>query len=97
MRRAARVDRNQAEIVDALRAMGCSVWIIGLPLDLLVGVPGKDGAGTTMLFEVKDGTKPPSGRKHTDLQAEFFKTWRGGPVATVTDVDSALRAARVAA
>ena len=37
MRYAARVDQNQAQVVSALRAAGAYVWIIGLPVDLLVG------------------------------------------------------------
>ena len=37
MRRAARVDANQEQIVSVLRAAGAVVWIIGLPVDLLVG------------------------------------------------------------
>ena len=37
MRHAARVDANQIQIVSALRAAGAYVWIIGLPVDLLVG------------------------------------------------------------
>ena len=44
MRRAAKIDENQPEIVDALRAMGCSVTILsavgnGCP-DILVGFRG---------------------------------------------------------
>lgn len=86
MRYAARVDANQAAIVSALRAAGCSVWIIGLPVDLLVGVNGQ-----TALVEVKDGPK----KKHTPLQQAFMADWKGGTVATIPDVDSALRLAKV--
>ena len=88
MRHAARVDENQAEIVAALRAAGASVWIIGLPVDLLVGY-----AGQTVPVEVKGltGKRSPKPRRYTELQAEFMRTWQGGPVATFTDVDGALR------
>ena len=48
MRRAARVDANQAEIVAALRQAGASVWIIGIPVDLLVGF-----RGMTIAVEIK--------------------------------------------
>lgn len=85
MRRAARIDATQPAIVAALEAIGCSVWIIGLPLDLLVGFRGQ-----TYLIECKDGSQPASRRQHTDLQLEFIRTWRGGPIATVGDVESAL-------
>ncbi len=88
-RYAARTDSNQAEIVAALRAAGCSVWIIGLPVDLLVGNNGK-----TLCVEVKrmTGKLVPKPTKHTKLQREFMMSWTGGPVATVTDAESALRA-----
>lgn len=88
MRHAARVDANQAEIVAALRAAGALVWIIGLPVDLLVG-----HAGQTALVEVKTltGKRNPKAAKHTKLQRDFMASWQGGTVATVTDVESALR------
>ena len=89
MRYAARVDANQAEIVAALRNAGASVWPIGLPVDLMVGLGGK-----TMLIEVKTltGKRSPKPARHTKLQIDFMASWRGGPVATVTDVEGALRA-----
>jgi len=92
MRRAARVDANQAEIVAALRAAGASVWVIGLPVDLLVGFHG-----LTTLVECKSlsGKRNPKPAKHTQLQKDFMLMWKGGAVATVTDVESALRVLRV--
>lgn len=94
MRRAAKVDANQAEIVQALRKVGCSVLDTsavggGFP-DLVVGCGGK-----TMLMEIKDGAKPPSARRLTSAQLELHAAWRGGPIAVVMDVESAIRAARV--
>jgi hypothetical protein len=56
----------------------------GLP-DLLVGYHGR-----TMLLEVKDGKKPPSARRLTELEQEFFDTWRGGPLFIVHSVEEAL-------
>ena len=93
MRHAARVDATQAEIVAALRAAGCSVWVVGLPVDLLVGKSGQ-----TWLMECKTltGKRKPKPAKYTDLQTGFMATWRGGPVVTVTDAEGALRAIRVA-
>lgn len=89
MRRAARTDRNQAEIVQALRDAGCSVLPLhavggGCP-DLLVA-----RHGVNYLIEVKDGSKPPSRRTLTPDQIEFFDTWRG-EAAVVSNVDAALR------
>ena len=86
MRYAARVDENQPEIVTALRACGATVWIIGQPVDLLVGY-----RGFNYLLEIKDGKKTASRRKHTPAQVEFFKTWKGQK-ATVKTQDEALRA-----
>ena len=88
MRRAARTDANQTAIVDAMRKCGATVWVIGLPVDLLVG-----HAGTWALVEVKSLTdhKIPRASKHTPLQKKFMLDHKGGTVATVTDVDGALR------
>lgn len=93
MRRAARVDRNQTEIVSALRAIGATVEHLhgvgqGCP-DLCVGY-----RCVTVLLEVKDGSKSPSQRALTPAQLEWHGAWRGGPVAVVCDVESALRAVR---
>lgn len=73
----------------ALRAAGASVWIIKLPTDLLVGYNGQ-----TLIVECKTltGKRNPKAASYTPLQQDFMQTWRGGPVATVTDVDGALRA-----
>lgn len=89
MRRAARVDANQAEIVSALRAVGASVRslaMVGSDLpDLLVGFRNR-----TFLLELKDGSKPPSQRKLRPGQQRFFDTWQG-QVAKVESVDEALK------
>ena len=76
MRRAARTDANQAEIVKALRAIGASVHDTsavgqGFP-DLVAGFRGRN-----WLIECKDGRKPPSARKLTPDQIEFKAAWRG--------------------
>lgn len=90
MRRAAKVDANHVEIVEALKAVGASVVSLasvgrGCP-DLLVGFRGK-----TYVMEVKDGAKPPSRQKLTDDQNKFVGLWRG-QYALVTNVNDALRA-----
>ena len=80
MRRAAKVDVNQAQIVAAFRALGCSVKPAhavgeGFP-DLVIGYRGND-----YLVEVK----APKG-KLTPQQDQFRETWRGGyHVARSTD------------
>jgi hypothetical protein len=82
MRYAARVDANQEKIVSALRAAGADVWVIGLPVDLLVGFKGH-----TFLVEVKNGPR----KRLTALQADFFESWRGGTLARIDGPDGALR------
>ncbi len=76
MRRAAKVDANQTEIVTALRKTGGSVLslaAIGQGCgDLLYGFGGR-----TFLCEVKDGSKPPSARKLTPDQIKFRDSWKG--------------------
>ena len=76
MRKIARTDRNHQDVIKALRSVGCSVLSLhqvgsGCP-DLLVARNGK-----TCLMEVKDGELPPSGRRLTQDEAEFFATWKG--------------------
>ena len=91
MRKASKVDSNQAEVVEALRTVGATVQSlaavgVGVP-DLLVGFRLK-----TYLLEIKDGKKPPSARRLTDEQLIWHGSWSGGPVAVVCDVESAIRA-----
>lgn len=79
MRRAAKVDANQAEIVRVLRQAGCGVLDLsavgkGCP-DLLVHGPFYPWKHH--LLEVKDGAKPPSARKLTPDQERFHAAWKG--------------------
>jgi hypothetical protein len=91
MRRAAKVDANQAEIAAALRTAGATVYSLaavgnGIP-DLLVGF--RRG---TWLLEVKDGKKPPSARELTPDQVRFHSEWFGGPCMVVNSTEEALAA-----
>jgi len=88
--RAAKVDANQAAVVDALRKAGAMVQSLagvgeGVP-DLLIGIRGK-----LALFEIKDGSKSPSRRKLTPDQVKWHQKWAGYPVCTVDGVEAALR------
>jgi hypothetical protein len=88
MRKTARVDANQAAIVEALRAIGASVQSLamvgrGVP-DLLVGFRSQN-----WLIEVKDGAKPESARRLTADEVAWHDGWRG-QVATVTSIEDAL-------
>ena len=82
MRRAARVDATQEAIVSALRAAGAYVWVIGLPVDLLVGYKGH-----TFLVEVKSTSK----KRLTELQDDFFENWSGSTLARIDCPEAALR------
>ena len=89
-RRAARVDANQPAIIAALRKCGVRVVSLaaignGCP-DLLCGFRGE-----WHVLEVKDGSKPPSARKLTDLEETFINTCPA-PVYVVKSVDEALKA-----
>lgn len=71
MRRAAKIDNNQTEIVDELRAAGYSVQSLaaigkGCP-DLAVAK-----LGITILVEVKDVNG-----KLNEQQKAFFQSWKG--------------------
>lgn len=82
IRRAARIDANQTAVVSALRAAGAYVYIIGLPVDLLVGYKGH-----SFLVEVKNGPR----KRLTALQEDFFQSWTGGTLARIDSPDAALR------
>ncbi len=89
MRRAARIDANQPEIVQALRDVGASVSVTsmvgkGFP-DIVVGYRGQN-----YLIEIKDGSKPPSQRKLTPDEQEWHALWRG-TVHIANKTDEALK------
>lgn len=72
--RAASRDANEPEVIKALVAVGCLVQQItqgdGVP-DLIVCTP----RGRLLLIEVKDGAKPPSGRKFKPAQVTWHAIW----------------------
>jgi Holliday junction resolvase len=89
MRKAAKIDANQIEVVIALRKAGASVQSLaatgkGVP-DLLVGY-----RGINYLMEVKDGNKMLSKQKLTIDQEHWHSLWRGS-VHIVKSVDEALK------
>ena len=89
--RAARIDRNQPEIVKALRAVGVSVQHLhevgsGCP-DLLCAVNDH-----TFLIEVKDGDKVPSKQALTPDQVTWHAGWNA-PVHIANSIDAALAVA----
>ena len=87
MRRAARRDVNESEIVREVRAAGAYVKSINDEgfADLLVWHNGK-----CMIWEVKDGAKPPSARKLTTAEQKFHDEWPGDNLYIVNSVAEAL-------
>lgn len=89
MRRKGRIDANQPEVVEHLRAHGMSVCILspmgkGIP-DLLVGC-----RGVNVLIELKDGSKRPSEQKLTTDEADWHRDWRG-QICVANSREAALR------
>jgi len=74
---ACKVDDNQRDIVKKLRKIpGVTVFITssigdGFP-DIVVGYKR-----VNYLFEIKDGSKPPSRRKLTPAEEKFHDLWTG--------------------
>lgn len=94
MRRAAKTDANQANIVGALLRCGARVQSLaaigkGCP-DLLVGINSPTAGKSLVLMEIKDGAKVPSARKLTADQIEWHAQWAGWPVHVVESVEQAL-------
>ena len=87
--RAARVDENQAAIVQALRHIGASVELLhrvggGCP-DLLVGYHGD-----IILIEIKDENQPPNKRKLRPSQVRWAAAWQGRPLFKVESPQEAV-------
>jgi hypothetical protein len=85
-------DANEPEIIAALEKIGCMVYCLDMPLDLLVGYRGRN-----FLIEVKIEERRNHADKHTDFQKDFFglnkehpeREWLGQK-ATVHNVQEAL-------
>jgi hypothetical protein len=88
MRKHARKDTNQDEIVQAARDLGATVLLThqlggGAP-DIIIG-----WRGLNYLVEIKDGAKPPSRRRLTKDEKEFHQLWRG-QICVIKSVDELL-------
>lgn len=84
MRRNARVDSNQKEIVDFIRRYGGTVLITSQLkncFDILVGYNGFN-----IIMEIKDGLLSPSKRKLTKGEENFKETWKGGKYHIVNNL-----------
>jgi hypothetical protein len=87
MRRAARRDNGEQDIIKAMRAEGAFVKAINDEgaFDLLCCYNGR-----TLLLEIKDGSKPPSARRLTSAEQKFHDEWPGNNLYIVNSVDEAL-------
>ena len=80
-----KVDKNQKDVVKALRDYGADVFLLhtvggGIP-DLLVCYEAQ-----TILMEVKDGLE----KKLTPQQITLFANWKGGHLYRVNSVQEAI-------
>ena len=80
-----KVDKNQKDVVKALRDYGADVFLLhtvggGIP-DLMVCYEEQ-----TILMEVKDGED----KKLTPQQIVLFSNWRGGPLHRLNSVQEAI-------
>ncbi len=85
MRRNARVDSNQKEIVNFIRKYGGTVLIISQLkncFDILVGYNDFN-----IIMEIKDGNLTPSKRKLTEGEEKFKDTWKGGEYHIVKNIN----------
>jgi Holliday junction resolvase len=95
MRRAAKTDKNQQEIVKAFRQIGATVQILsavgkGCP-DVLVGF-----RGSNVLVEIKDGDKVESAQKLTADQRDWHASWNGQVCVANSISDAVTKVIRVA-
>ena len=82
---AKKVDKNQKDVVKALRDYGADVFLLhmvggGIP-DLMVCYEEQ-----TILIEVKDGED----KKLTPQQITLFAGWKGGPLHRVNSVQESI-------
>jgi len=75
MFRAARIDRNQPEIVKLFRKLGWYVLIISQLKNCCDIIVSKNGR--TIAVEIKDGEKTPSQQKLSTGELKFKDEWQG--------------------
>ena len=83
-RRAAKVDKNQPEIVKAFRKLGWYVLIVSQLKNCCDIIVSK--SGRTIAIEIKDGTLPPSKQKLTEGEEKFMDEWQG-EYMIITSID----------
>lgn len=81
LRRAAKRDSVEVEVVGALRSAGVDVYLTSQPFDAILGYRGK-----TFLAEFKSGKRG----RFTEAQQKFMSYWRGAPVVVLRSVEDAI-------
>ncbi len=95
MRRAAKVDRNQSEIVKALRGVGATVLICSQlknAFDILVGYQNQ-----LYIVEIKDGLLTKSGKKLTEGELKCKESFNrvGVDYHVIESVEQALNLLKI--
>lgn len=79
IRRAAKRDFSEADVIKVLEAGGAYVFRLHQPVDLLIGFRGR-----TYLAEVKTGKA-----QLNENQKKFIEAWNGGSVPILRNMDDA--------
>lgn len=80
MRRAAKRDYAEAEVIAALQDMKASVYRLDQPLDILIGYRGR-----TVIAEIKTGKG-----KLNENQIKFIESWNGGDIPILRNSQDAI-------
>lgn len=90
IRRKAKIDVNQPQIVEAFREMGFEVEITSaysaVGFDCIIGLRGRPGS--LRMVEIKDGLKPKSQRTLTENEQIAKERWAGNYEVVVSVMDT---------
>ena len=89
-RYAARRDKNQPEIVEALEAIGVYVWTIELPVDLLCLCMQTKRWFFVEVKNPEHGRPTAKQHKRSEIQQKFFEVSEGALRTVVQTVDDAI-------
>ena len=80
MRRAAKRDFAEAEIVNTLHELKATVFRLDQPVDIIIGYRGR-----TVLAEIKTGKC-----KLNENQIKFIESWNGGDIPILRNSEDAI-------
>lgn len=92
MRRKARIDANQPELVKLIRSHRASFQHTHTVPGALDGIVG--WCGVDQRVEIKDPSRPPSARKLTPAEKEVFDEWQGRPPVVIETPEDVLKLLR---